>query len=380
MKQKKQKVKESSSERESTAKEESIPVPKGPYTTRAALEYVCKGISGMSTVSAIEEERWIPTLITSFNRATGIGGLPQRRLLAIHGKNQTGKSVLAALLAESARKFGHIPIIYEAEFSAESRWMNRLVCGDETGFLMPENLDEVIESIQKNLENLKKGKKGNFIPEDKGCCFVIDTLTKLIPEEQFNQLIEKGIEKSYSTQAYWVSMWSKIIVPQIYRSNSTLIIVLQERQNVGASKFQKQRKVTLGEALLYDVSIRIECTHSAPVKRGETIIGSQFFYSLEKNKSDGFTAQEGSFFTSTGAGDTPAGIDLAREAIEEGKFRGILKTVKRDKVDHVLCEYEGKELFCIPGGMEDLREKMNREGEFFQQFVDSLNSQAKRLK
>ena len=350
------------------------------YNVRDALALVSKGITGMTTVADMEEERWIPTIITSFNRATGIGGLPLRRLLAIHGKNQTGKSVLAAVLAESARRMRHIPIIYEAEWSAESRWMNRLVCGNETGFLMPANLDELIDSIHKNLENLKKGKENGLIPEDIGCCFVVDTLTKLIPLEQYVELMEKGIKKSYSLQAQWVSLWSKIIVPQIYRSNSCLILVLQERQNIGANKFQKQRKVTLGEALLYDVSIRIECTHTTPIKKGDTIIASQFHYSLEKNKSDGFTAAEGSLFTSTGAGDTDPGIDYWREAIEEGKYRGLLKSVKRDKVDHVICEVGNSEIFCLPGGMEDLRDKLRQDPEFYNKFIGVLNSDSRRIK
>lgn len=350
---------------------------------REALSIVSKGLKGMTTVNHMQEEIFFPSLFTSFNRASGIGGIPKRKMIAIHGKNSTGKSVLAAGLAESLRRALDVPVIYECEFAAEARWMNRLVLGEDTLFYMPGTLDELFKYIQKNLDNLAAGKEAKKIGDLTGCAFVIDTLTKLIPQEQWNTIMKDGIKKSFPLAAAWVSMWSKIIVPQAYRSNSTFIIVLQDRQKLDAGQFGKKSKPTLGEALLFDVSIIVECTHSVPVytdpkKKTGPVIGNQHFYKLEKNKVDGFTAQEGTFFTSTGRGDTPAGFDYAREAIVEARLRGMLRSAKRDKKDFIIGRSDEDEFLKVPGGWEDVRELFLCDEEAFARTVDALNRDARR--
>jgi len=345
-----------------------------------ALKIVSQGVPGLITVNHMEEERIVPTLITSYNRAMGSGGHVLRRMIAIHGKNSTGKSVLAAGIAESCRRYGHVPFIEEAEWSAESRWLNRLVTGEGTLFKMPADLDELFSDIQIGLKNLERAKAKGSIAEHVGCCFVVDTLTKLIPKEMYDKLITEGVSKSYPLQAAWVSLWSKFIVPQTYRSNSSLVIVLQERQNLNAGAFQKQRKVTLGEALLYDVSHRIECTYSKPIKENGKVVAVQFFFKVEKNKTDGWTEQEGSFFTSTGEGDTPPGFDIAREAIEEAKQRKVIKNVKVGRMPHQAVQFpdEEKPSLLVGGGVEDLRLYLNANRGDLQQFVDNLNQTARR--
>lgn len=343
-----------------------------------ALSLICSNIENLVTVSNMEEEKFYPTMFTSYNRATGIGGHPIRRVTTIHGPNSTGKSVLAAALAESARQSKMIPVIFEAEWSAEKKWLNNLVGGDGVGLKMPGSLDELFEDVQKMLENLENAKKEGKLDDEVGICFVIDTLTKLIPQEQLDTLVKEGIKKSFPLQAMWISIWTKIIIPQAYRSNSTFILVLQDRKNIGASKFQKQRKQTLGEALLYDASLNIECTHAKHVKSKDKVVATQLHYKLEKNKSDGFTAQEGSFFISTGQDGGGVGLDLEREAIEEGLFRGVLKKVKRDNRSCFIAEFDGEELFAIDGGTVNIRKRFLEDRKLFDLYVAKLNESSSR--
>lgn len=361
---------------------------------RAALAIVAKGVKGMDTVNHLEEERFVPTIITSYNRATGLGGHPIRKMTAVHGKNSTGKSVLALALGESCRRHGHIPIVYEAEYAEEARWYNRLVLGNDTLFKHPETLDELFTDVQKNLSNLAAGKIAGQIDPGIGICFIIDTLTKLIPQEMLDTLITKGFKKSWPLQAMWVSMWSKVIVPQAYRANSSFVIVLQERINQGAGQFQKKRKVTLGEALLYDVAVRVECYRSEAVKKtkkkkGESeskeekkanpVLGSRFDYKLAKNKVDGWTDAEGCLFTSTGRGDVPAGFDHVREAIHEARLRGVLRSRKNDVVATFKLPDGDKQEFRFSGGLEDVRERLQADPEMFEAFVDRMNEDARRV-
>ena len=170
--------------------------------------------------------------------------------------------------------------------------------------------------------------------------------------------------------------------PQVYRSNSSLVIVLQERQNISAIGRQKKRKVTLGEALLYDASQRLECTHSKPIVDGGKIVAAEFFYRVEKNKVDGWTDQDGSFFTSTGEGDTLPGFDRTREAIQEGLNRKIVKQRKKRKLDYIVAQAPGEdEVFLeVAGGKEDLRLYLNEDRNRLEEFIAWLDVHARRLK
>lgn len=349
---------------------------------REALAIVSKGVKEMITVNNMEEEIICPTIFTSLNRATGVGGVPKRKMIVIHGPNSTGKTVLATGILESLRRALDVPVFYACEYSDESRWMNRLVLGEDTLYKMPLTLDELFNDIQINLNNLGKGKTAGKLPDGMGLAIAIDTLTKLIPQEQWNTIMKDGIKKSFPMAAMWVSVWTKIIVPQAYRSNSTFVIVLQERQKLDATPFGKKRKVTLGEALLYDVVLRIECTHSTPVKakvdEKETVVGVEHHYRLEKNKVDGFTAQKGSIFTSTGKGDTPAGFDPVREAIAEARLRdGVLDNNRKRVKAAFDVGTPHEEDLEVSGGWEDFREHLLKDQKVLDWFIRKLNEQAR---
>ena len=351
---------------------------------REALQIVSKGVVGMTTVSHMQEEILCPTIFTSLNRATGVGGIPKRKMIAIHGKNATGKSVGAVGITESLRRAGDVPVKYDCEYADEKRWMNRLVLGDDTLFDRPLTMDDLFNKIQQNLDNLMAGKAAKKIAKEIGLAIVIDTLTKLIPKEQWNTILKKGYKKSYPMAAAWVSVWSKMIVPQAYRSNSTFVIVLQDRQNMdrGPDGKGKKRKPTLGEALLYDVSVMIEFTYSSPVKitrkKKDIIVGSEHHFVLEKNKVDGFTAQKGSIFTSTGKGDVPAGFDYVREAIAEARHREVAKQ-SEDKTKIVVDFRDDSEPWETAGGWESFREHLGADPDDLQRLIDKLNAQSRRI-
>ena len=44
------------------------------------LREVSRGVGGMITISDMEEVRYVPTILTGYNRATGIGGHPLGRI------------------------------------------------------------------------------------------------------------------------------------------------------------------------------------------------------------------------------------------------------------------------------------------------------------
>jgi RecA/RadA recombinase len=327
-------------------------------------------------VEDIEEVKFVPSVFTSYNRAGGIGGHALGRITMVHGPNQVGKSVLALGLAESLRRQGHISMVFDTEFAAEKSWYNAIT--PKSGFSQPRNLDELFDTIRTMLANLKAAhnarKKEDRISKDIGCCFVIDTMTKLLPKKILEQIEAEGIDKMYPIQALHISVWAKEIIPILAETNSSVIVVLQERTAVGATAFQKQYKVTLGNALQYDNCMRIRVTHLKKVEQSKKVVGMQSFFKVENNKIDGTSFDDGSFFTSNGKGILPKGLDLIREAMEEGKRREVVNR-SGGEVKINIGEYAQK----IEGGWIDVVEHFADNPEDFDKYVGALNAQTLRI-
>jgi len=350
---------------------------KGP--SLELLRELSEDIKDMTMLADIEVERFVPTFFsTAVNRCTGIGGWPLRRLAMIHGRESTGKSVFALGVAEAMRRHGHIPVIFDTEHSAETRWYNDLAFGEGTLFKMPTNMDDVITDVQAMLDKLENAKKGTSKKakalKGTGCCFVVDTLTKLIPKDELEQMMKEGIGRGYPIAALFISRWMKALIPQIHKSNSSMIFVVQDRENLDTNS-RKKTKTTCGTAVRYDSSLRVEMKYIKKMKKGDAVVGAQHFFGVEKNKVDGQIAQ-GSFFTSNGRGDVPAGFDLLSDAIEEGKERGMIK--KRKGLITVNVDSDGESLFAggVDGDWRDLRAAFKEGTLDLNDYVAALDQEA----
>lgn len=338
------------------------------------LKIVSSGVDDIQFISDMEDVVYFPTLLTSYNRATGIGGHPKGRVIVIHGPPQVGKSVLALTLAESARLQGDVPVIFDSEFASEKEWYNSIT--PKSLIQYPDTLDDLFSDIQTMLNNLEKGKKARKnserVDSSVGCFFVVDTLVKLMPSDILKKIEKEGIEKAYPIQALIISTWMKSIVKQIARSNSTLVLVMQERKRMNAKPFEKDYKIPLGESIQYDNCLRIRVRTPKKVKDGDGVVGLQSQYTVENNKVDGTSLEKGSFFTSNGKGDLPKGLDLVRESIEEGKNRGCVV-----KKNGLVCSV-GKYYLEIDGGWADLREYFMENKREFNKYVNALNKEIMR--
>ena len=314
-----------------------------------------------STVSDIPETLYTPTLFTSYNRATGLGGHPLRKMMIIHGPNQVGKSILALVIGESLSRRGFLSHILDAEYAAEKDWYSQVANSRRFDFV--DSLDHMNKLVMDDFKELEKDKA--FV----GVCEIIDTMTKLMPESVLEKLSKDGPEKMFPAQAGWVSLWMKIIPPKLYRTQSTMVVVLQEREKIDAMAFGKKYKITLGTALQYDNCLRVRVTHSTKLKEGDQMVGVQTHYVVENNKFDGTSMAEGSFFVSNGKGSVPKGVDYVWEAVEEAKIRN-------------LCKKKGNSIeigeFCeVGGGWKNLRDYFRENDDQFEKLVDYLNRGAR---
>jgi RecA/RadA recombinase len=338
------------------------------------FKQVRDGLQGFVQMSELEEVRVVPTILTGYNRATGRGGHPLARLMLIHGPNQVGKSGLALTILESLAQAGFPCQNLDSEFASEKRWYGHLC---KTPGILDKSvgdLDEVVSDVGLVMSNVYRLQQADKMPKNVGAAFVVDTLTKLMPADILESIKKEGIDKMYPIQALHISTWMKVIIPQLGRTNSSLICVLQERVNMSArNQFDKQWKMTLGTALQYDNCLRVRVTGSEKVKEKDQIIGMRCNCEVANDKVNGTIFANFSFFTSNGMGDCPIGLDLVMEAAEEAKERGWLTYSKQNGCVLDIPEV-GEER--VGNNMPDAVRFLRKDKEAFQELVRRLNEES----
>lgn len=344
---------------------------------KTELDYfalVRDGLKDYVQMSEMEDVRVVPTILTGYNRATGRGGHPLGRMMLIHGPNQVGKSGLALTILESLARAGFPCQNLDSEFAAEKRWYSHICTTPGILDKPVGDLNEAEEDVRRALANVARLHKEKKMPLEIGTAFVVDTLTKLMPRDILEQIKKEGIDKQYPIQALHISTWMKEVIPQLGRTNSTLIIVAQERVNMEKKgMFDRGWKITMGNALQYDNCLRVRVTGSRKIEEKDQVVGMQCHCEVQNNKSDGSTYMTFSFFTSNGNGDCPIGLDLVMEAAEEAKERGWLKVSKSGAILNIpgTGEVEYKN---FPDAVRKLRLQKND----FEELVLRLNEESVR--
>jgi hypothetical protein len=114
----------------------------------------------------------------------------------------------------------------------------------------------------------------------------------------------------------------------------------------------------------------VRVTGSEKVKEKDTIVGMQCNCEVQNNKIDGTTYSSFSFFTSNGAGECPIGLDLVREAAEEAKERGWLKTSKGE----VLLDTPDEDEERLGRNMPEAISTLRANEKYFNLLVENLNN------
>lgn len=340
---------------------------------------------GFETVADIAPEQPVRTMFTSYNRATGIGGHPRRRLVLMHGRNQSGKSALALGIAESFRRVGHIPVLFETEYGAEKMWYNELAMGEGILLRKPASMDELVKLTQNLFDMMlsARAQKKDPLAGWVCYCFVVDTITKLIPMDMLSKILKEGIGKQFPGQANAVSLWMKILIPQLYKLGCTMILVTQERENLDSGAHGPKTKIAGGQAIQFDTSLRVHMTGAEKVyekvaggdgedddkKAGKLLVGLGHSFRIEKNKSAGVSEEVGTFYTSNGRGSMPLGFDLVREVVDEADYRNCIHT--REKVT-VLKVGDAK--VVAKGGKAGLVAKLQADPALRRQVADELDN------
>lgn len=280
----------------------------------------------------------VRTCFPDFNRATTTGGLPVRRLHTVFGETHGGKSAFVLGLVRSFADVGYLAGYIDAEHSLERSFVSNLVTdlNQRPNFLArrPRTYEETIDAAGRFLN--KSIEVGKRYPDHR-CILVVDTINKLVPENELKRLLKEGgkeLAKGHQgmLRAALNQAWLDQLTPLIYKAECSLVLVTQERIEK-SSEFGKPdtHKPKGGQALTFDASIVARVSKGYPVflgqeKKNDQICGFAHRVRITKSKVGRMDGRytDCAFHTSNGR-LVPAGLDIARDAVLVGKRLGLVK-------------------------------------------------------
>ncbi len=204
------------------------------------------------------------------DRAIGIGGLPEGRIIEVFGPEASGKTTLAMHVIAQAQKRGGICAFIDAEHALDVTYAKNLgINADELIISQPDYGEQALDIA----EMLVRSGAVDVI--------VIDSVAALVPKAE----LEGDMGDSHmGLQARLMSQALRKLTPVIHKSKTVLIFINQIRQNIGAMPFANKETTTGGNALKFYASVRLDVRRIASLKEGDMNIGNRVRVRVVKNK------------------------------------------------------------------------------------------------
>jgi len=298
--------------------------------------------------------RSVPTVFPGFDIATRVRGCPIQRVLLVHGPSNHGKTVFMMGLGKSFLQRSHFYFHVDAEMTTPEPWVqeNLGALADMPNFmgLRPESYEETAEAVRTAAEKLKKLRDEKKIPQDTTALFGVDSIQKLVPRDLLKKMqaaAKKDEEKNVDPmkgragmfQAAMNTAWMRELIPLLYHCNAAICLIARESQNTEkTTTFERDWKVTGGNAIYYDSSLVCRITRNGWITKGskenETVIGERHLVQIMKTKVGHKDAKVSLCYFHTSNGKLiPAGFDRARDVIELGLRTPVLKKSGNSIID-----------------------------------------------
>lgn len=217
----------------------------------------------------IPDVKTVPSGSLGLDIATGVGGIPQGRIIEIYGPESSGKTTLCLHIIAEAQKRGGFAAFIDAEHALDIHYAKRLgVKSDELLVSQPDTGEQALEIT----EILVRSGAMEVI--------VIDSVAALVPRAE----IEGDMGDAHmGLQARLMSQALRKLTAAIAKSNTSVIFTNQIRQKIGIM-FGNPETTTGGNALKFYASLRLDIRRVGQIKEGENITGSRTRVKVVKNK------------------------------------------------------------------------------------------------
>jgi recombination protein RecA len=239
----------------------------------AALSQIERQFGKGSIMRMGEQERVaVPVISTgslALDIALGVGGLPRRKVIEIYGPESSGKTTMTLHAIAECQKTGGICAFIDAEHAFDPSYAEKLgVDLDSLLMSQPDTGEQALEIT----ETLVRSGAVDLV--------VIDSVAALTPRAE----IEGDMGDSHvGLQARLMSQALRKLTGIISKSSSTVIFINQIRMKIGVM-FGSPETTTVGNALKFYASVRLDIRRIGAVKLGDEIIGNETRVKVVKNK------------------------------------------------------------------------------------------------
>ena len=201
--------------------------------------------------------------------ALGIGGLPRGRVVEIFGPESSGKTTLCLHVVAEMQKQGGTCAYIDAENALDPIYARKLgVKVDDMLISQPDTGEQALEIA----DMLVRSGAVDLI--------VVDSVAALVPKAE----LEGDMGDSHmGLQARLMSQALRKLTGNIKRTNTLVIFINQIRMKIGVM-FGSPETTTVGNALKFYASVRLDIRKTGNIKKGDDMIGSETRVKVVKNK------------------------------------------------------------------------------------------------
>jgi recombination protein RecA len=176
-------------------------------------------------ISAVDKEPYgdvIPSTSFSFNRASGIGGLPKGKLVEIYGDTGSYKSTTAYdIIANCQKEYDDYCLLIDMENSYSTEYGSILNIDNEK-LLVSNNNSGKIESLEDMYDVLEKAIESGMFG-----VIVVDSVTSFAPKARMEGSVVMGLEARVNSDKM------RLINKAVNKSNTLVIMINQVRNSIG---------------------------------------------------------------------------------------------------------------------------------------------------
>lgn len=203
------------------------------------------------------------------DRALGINGFPQGRIIEIYGPESAGKTTLALMALAQVQRTNNKVAFIDAEHALDAQYCQKLGINlDDFLLSQPDSGEQALEI----LEILIKSKAINMI--------VVDSVAALVPEAELKGDINDQV---MGAQARLMSKVLRRLSPWIAKSNCSIIFINQIREKIGVV-YGNSEITPGGKALKFYSSIRLDVRKGEQIIVNQQVIGHKIKIKIVKNK------------------------------------------------------------------------------------------------
>ena len=206
----------------------------------------------------------------SLDRALGIGGIPQGRIVEIYGPESSGKTTICLQVVANAQKEGGVAAFIDTEHALDPEYAKKLKVNTDDLLISQPNTGEEALSI---VEALVQSGNVDII--------VLDSVAAIVPKAEIEG--EMG-DSHVAIQARLMSQALRKLTAISAKANTTILFTNQTRMKIGAMGYGSPVETPGGKALKFYASVRIEIKRVAQIKKGEEVIGARTKAKIVKNK------------------------------------------------------------------------------------------------